>query len=301
MARQSIAGNVDIPDKGRRLEVEAADETNFDVDSSGEEWTTEDRFGVPTRRTLRYASCLSHIIVSWAGNAVHGRWCARTRAAFARGARAAHRRCESGWRYRAVETRGAPGSGRRAARTDTPVPVDSAEPTQRPYHRGAGGAAPGMALSDGCVNAKSTAFSVRLHAGGRPPIAAATFRAIADLVPDGLPFLSPAERQAAGFADLFRQVCFVGHRDSRAEKEPVHGRTGRQRAVRSDMTHPWPSPSAASVRVVAQQLAAQCFGPRARVEPDREECARERRVGHVGREAAVGVEACATLGDVDAA
>lgn len=196
---------------------------------------------------------------------------------------------------------GATGSGRRAARTDTPVQVDSAEPTQRPFHRGARSAAPGAALSDGCINAKSTAFSVRLHAGGRPPIAAATFRAIADLVPDGLPFLSPAERQAAGFADLFRQVRFVGHRDSRAEKEPVHGRTGRQRAVRSDTTHPWPSPSAASVRVVAQQLAAQCFGPRARVEPDREECARERRVGHVGREAAVGVEAGATLGDVDAA
>ncbi len=115
---------------------------------------------------------------------------------------------------------GATGSGRRAARTDTPVQVDSAEPTQRPFHRGARSAAPGAALSDGCVNAKSTAFSVRLHAGGRPPIAAATFRAMADLVPDGLPFLSPAERQAAGFADLFRQVRFVGHRDSRAEKEP---------------------------------------------------------------------------------
>lgn len=63
-----------------------------------------------------------------------------------------------------------------------------------------------------------------------------------------------------------------------------------------------PSPlTVESARIVAQQLTAQRLCPRAWVEPDREECARERRVGHVGREAAVGVEACTALGHIHAA
>lgn len=75
-------------------------------------------------------------------------------------------------------------------------------------------------LRDRLVNANSATGSVRLHIRRRPSIPAATFRAIPDFLPNRLPFLSPAERQAAGLAYLFRQVRVVDHRKSRVEKDP---------------------------------------------------------------------------------
>lgn len=46
------------------MEVEAADETTFEVDSSEEECRGGGGVGASTCKTLRRASCLSRIIVS---------------------------------------------------------------------------------------------------------------------------------------------------------------------------------------------------------------------------------------------
>ncbi len=157
------------------------------------------------------------------------------------------------------------------------------------------------AARDRLINAKSPTCSVCFHAGTRPPIPTATLGAISDFVPRGFPFLSPAERQAAGLACLLRQVHLVDHGESRVEKDPgeLSGRAALPASIRRYIG---PSPlTVESARIVAQQLTAQRLCPRAWVEPDREECARERRVGHVGREAAVGVEACTALGHIHAA
>jgi hypothetical protein len=103
----------------------------------------------------------------------------------------------------------------------TPAPIDPDSPKQARAFRLGSKRYPGpRAARDRLANAKSPTCSVWLHAGARPPIPTATLRAISDFVPGGFPFLSPAERQAAGLACLLRQMHLVDHGESRVEKDP---------------------------------------------------------------------------------